>query len=130
MNGGAVGKVLLVGLGGFLGAVARYGVGSLVQARWGGLPWGTLVVNVVGCFLIGALSRLAEARGGFTDETRAFLVIGVLGGFTTFSAFGWDTLHLLEQRGAWFAGANVGAHLVLALGAVALGRALMSFVVD
>jgi fluoride exporter len=116
-------KVLLVGLGGFVGSIARYGLGGLVQDRAGAtFPFGTLAVNVLGCFVIGGLSELAETRGLLTPETRAFLVIGVLGGFTTFSAFGNETLNLLRERDLALAAANVLANVVLALAAVWLGR--------
>jgi CrcB protein len=116
-------KVLLVGLGGFVGSIARYGLGGLVQDRTGAtFPFGTLAVNVVGCFVIGGLSELAETRGVLTPETRAFLVLGVLGGFTTFSAFGNETLNLLRDRDLALAAANVLANVGLALVAVWLGR--------
>ena len=122
-------KVLLVGCGGFLGSIARYGLGGLVQDRAGAtFPFGTLAVNVVGCFIIGAVSELAEARGFLSPEGRAFLVIGVLGGFTTFSAFGNETLNLLRERDVALAGVNVLANVVLALAAVWLGRATTNLV--
>ncbi len=122
-------KILLVGAGGFLGSIARYGLGGLVQDRAGAsFPLGTLVVNVVGCFVIGLVSELAETRGFLTPESRAFLVIGVLGGFTTFSAFGNETLNLLRERDLALAGANVLLNVVLSLGAVWLGRAAPSLV--
>jgi CrcB protein len=115
--------VLLVGLGGFVGSVVRYGLGGLVQDHTGAtFPFGTLAVNVLGCFVIGSVSELAETRGLLTPETRAFLIIGVLGGFTTFSAFGNETLNLLRERDVTLAAANVLANVVLALSAVWLGR--------
>jgi len=116
-------RVILVGLGGFVGSVARYGFGGLVQDHAGAtFPFGTLAVNVFGCFVIGGLSELAEARGVLTPETRAFLVIGVLGGFTTFSAFGNETINLLRELDVALAVANVLANVGLALAAVWLGR--------
>jgi len=116
-------NVLLVGAGGFIGAVSRYLMGGLVQDRLGAsFPFGTLAVNVAGCFLIGGLSELAEARAYLAPETRAFLIIGLLGGFTTFSAFGNETVNLLRDREWAFACANVTAQVVLAIGAVWLGR--------
>lgn len=122
-------KVLLVGLGGFVGSVARYWFGGVVQDHAGAtFPFGTLAVNVVGCFLIGGLSELAEARGFLTPEARAFLVIGVLGGFTTFSAFGNETLNLLRERDVALAAANVLANVALALAAVWLGRSAAHFI--
>jgi CrcB protein len=117
-------KILLIGAGGFLGAVARYGMAGMVQtlSRSASFPYGTLAVNLVGCMLIGVLSQLIETRGAFTPETRAFLIIGVLGGFTTFSAFGNETMSLLRDAEPWLASANVIAHVVLGIGGVWLGR--------
>jgi CrcB protein len=116
-------EVLFVGMGGFLGSVTRFLLVGLVQGAWSGaFPFGTLVVNVTGCVAIGGLSELLEARPLLTGDARAFLVIGLLGGFTTFSAFGNDTLDLLRHTGVAAAGANVLAHLLLALGGVWLGR--------
>jgi CrcB protein len=98
-------------------------MGGLVQERLGAsFPFGTLAVNVAGCFLIGGLSELAEARAYLAPETRAFLIIGLLGGFTTFSAFGNETVNLLRDREWAFACVNVTAQVVLAIGAVWLGR--------
>jgi CrcB protein len=118
-----MGNVLLVGVGGFLGSVARYWVSGVVQERLlGAFPWGTLAVNALGCLLIGGLSELADARAFLSAPARALLVVGVLGGFTTFSAFGNETLNLLRDRSWLLAIANVGGHVVLAVGAVWLGR--------
>jgi CrcB protein len=111
-------------LGGFLGSIARYWLGALAQARVGAaFPAGTLAVNVLGCFAIGALSQLAEQRGGLAPELRALLVVGFLGGFTTFSAFGNDTVDLFRGGEPALAWANIAAQLVLTLGAVWAGRA-------
>jgi CrcB protein len=118
-----MGNVLLVGVGGFLGSVARYLVSGLVQERIpGSFPWGTFAVNALGCLLIGGLSELADARSFLSSASRALLVVGVLGGFTTFSAFGNETLNLIRDRSWMLAAANVGAHVALAVGAVWLGR--------
>ena len=117
-------KLLLVGAGGFLGSVARYLLSGYVQTRTSdAFPFGTLVVNVLGCFVIGALSEMADARAFLSADARAFAVVGLLGGFTTFSAFGNETLNLARDRDWALAGANVMGHLVLAIGAVWLGRA-------
>ena len=122
-EGGGLVNVLLVGAGGFLGAIARYLLSGFVQQRVAGLfPWGTLVVNVVGCFAMGALAELAESRGFLSAEQRAFAVVGVLGGFTTFSAFGGETLNLARDRDTALAAMNIGLHLALCLGAVWAGR--------
>jgi CrcB protein len=88
-------------------------------------PYGTLAVNLIGCFLIGFLSQLAESRGVFTAESRTFVFIGILGGFTTFSAFGNETMNLWREGESLLAMANVAAHLLLGLGAVWASRALV-----
>jgi len=124
---------LWVGLGSALGGVARYGCSGLA-ARYIGVafPWGTLIVNVSGCLVIGFLATLASADGRLllSPDARAFLMIGVCGGFTTFSAFSIETLNLARD-GEWlWAGANVILSVVLCLlavwfghiGAVALSR--------
>jgi CrcB protein len=76
----------------------------------------------MGCFVIGFLSQLAEARGAFTPESRAFIFIGILGGFTTFSSFGNDTINLLRGGETFNALANVGANVILGLALVWFGR--------
>jgi CrcB protein len=121
-----VAKIFLAGFGGFLGSVLRYSVSGFVQdfSRSIHFPYGTLVVNLIGCFAIGFLSQLAETRGLFTAETRTLVFIGVLGGFTTFSAFGNETINLWRQGESGLALINIAAHLVLCLGAVWLSRAL------
>jgi fluoride exporter len=117
-------KVLLVGVGGFIGSIARYALSGYVQnLTRGTFPLGTLTVNALGCLLIGGLSELAEARGYLSPEARALVVIGILGGFTTFSAFGNETVNLLRDRDWTLAAANVAAHLVVAVGFVLMGRA-------
>jgi len=122
--GDALVNILLVGAGGFIGSVLRYLVSGWVQQSAGRLdfPFGTLVVNVVGCFIIGLLAQFGDKYGTFSNESRAFLVIGVLGGFTTFSSFGNDTVNLIRQDFVMNAVANVGANVMLGLLAVWLGR--------
>lgn len=114
---------LLVGLGGLLGSMARYGLAGIVQ-RWvpeARFPWGTLAVNALGCGLIGLLAGLADGRQLMSAETRVFLSVGVLGGFTTFSTFGLETLMLSRGVGVLSALGNVLAHVVLGLLAVWAG---------
>ena len=114
---------LLVGAGGFIGASARYGV-MLGVARLLGqtaFPWGVLAANVLGSLLIGALAGLAETRQIFGASARLFLFVGVLGGFTTFSAITNDTLTLLRAGAYLSAAGNVLLSVALGLGAVAVG---------
>ena len=101
--------VLLVGAGGFVGAALRYVVGSGVYNLSGqsSFPYGTLAVNIAGCFLIGLLAGFAETRHLLGEGTRAFIIIGLLGGFTTFSAFGYETVALVRDGLLAAAVANV-----------------------
>jgi CrcB protein len=121
-----MGQILLVGIGGFIGSVLRHVLSGLVHewTRRDDFPVGTLAVNVIGCLVIGLLSQVAEARGAFSAETRAFVFIGILGGFTTFSSFGNETMNLWRDGEGLLALANVAAQLLLGLGAVWLGRVL------
>lgn len=91
--------IIAVAAGGAIGSVLRYAV-NVAALRWIGaaFPWGTFLVNLVGCFLMGAVATAFTARAGWAPEWRAFFATGVLGGFTTFSAFSLDFV-LLVQRG-------------------------------
>ena len=117
-------NIIFVALGGALGSVSRYLLGTWIQSTSKSIdfPFGTLTVNLIGCFVIGFLSQLAEARGVFTSETRALVFVGVLGGFTTFSSFGNDTINLVRDGEMVNALANVGANVILGLLLVWLGR--------
>ncbi len=119
-------RLLLVGAGGAVGAIARFGLGLLVQKVWAAaFPLGTLLVNVLGCLAIGALAPLLEGDPPRLGEGgRLFLVVGFLGGFTTFSAFGFETWSLARRDLGAQALLYAGASLVLGLGAVWAGRAL------
>jgi CrcB protein len=117
---------VLIAAGGALGAVARYVLSGWVQQASGSatFPIGTLAVNVLGCFVIGVLSQLAESRGLLTPRSRAFLVVGILGGFTTFSSFANESMNLLRADEGLAAALNVGGSVVLGLLAVWLGRSV------
>ncbi|MBE0682010.1 MAG: fluoride efflux transporter CrcB [Anaerolineales bacterium] len=119
-------NILIVGIGGFIGSVLRYTVSGWVQqtTKSIGFPYGTLAVNVIGCFVIGFLAQLAESRGMFTSESRLFVFVGILGGFTTFSSFGNETLNLARDSQMLSALANIGANVVIGLFAVWLGRTI------
>jgi CrcB protein len=118
-----IGQIVLVGLGGFLGSSLRFALGGLVhRAAPGSLfPWGTLCVNVSGCLAIGFLGGLMELRQVLGPSQRLFLLIGVLGGFTTFSSFAYETLGLLHASEMARALANTGANLLLGLLAAWVG---------
>lgn len=122
-------NLLLVGAGGFLGAVARYLLGGWIlhHSMTAKFPWATFAVNVLGCLVIGLLSGMAERFEGFGHGARLFLFTGLLGGFTTFSAFGLETIFLM-RRGEWFfAALYIGASVVLCLFAVWFGWRVVNF---
>lgn len=118
---------LSIGLGSALGGMARYWFSGFVAGRFGEtFPWGTLLVNVSGSFLIGLLAALfsPEGRGWVSANYRDFLMLGICGGYTTFSSFSLQTLNLLRD-GDWLrAGFNVAASVLGCLAAVWLGYAL------
>ncbi len=118
--------IIYTALGGAIGSVTRYLLGTWTQSISQSIdfPYGTLTVNLIGCFFIGFLSQLAEARGAFTPESRALVFIGVLGGFTTFSSFGNDTINLLRDGETFNALANIGANVIVGLFLVWLGRSV------
>jgi len=119
-------RLILIGAGGFIGSVLRYLVSGYVQELSNSVdfPYGTLAVNLIGCLLIGFLTQLAEMYGAFNVETRAFLIIGLLGGFTTFSTFSNDTVNLLRLGESSLAFLNIAAHILAALLLVWAGRTL------
>jgi len=128
-------EVLFVAAGGSLGAVARYGVGLAAAKLLGkGFPWGTLAVNVAGCFLMGLVMELLldlESRGEITPAIKLQMAlwkqgvaIGFLGGLTTFSSFGADTLRDFQAGQPTLALANIAANVALSLAAVWAGIAL------
>ena len=113
-----------VALGGALGALARYGISGWVYDRMGeAFPWGTLVVNLLGCLLLGLVIRWLQVSA-VSPGMRPFLTIGLLGAFTTFSTFSYETVALL-QEGQWLrAGMYAGGSVVLGLVAMVAGMAL------
>ena len=122
--------LLSVAFGGALGATGRYLVGHWATISFGtGFPWGTLIVNVVGSVLIAILAFAMIERGDSGPLMRAFAITGVLGGFTTFSAFSLDALSLLERGDAGLAAAYVLASVLLSVGGCMLGFAIVRAVV-
>ena len=120
---------LWIALGGALGSVMRFWMSNAVTQRFGAtLPWGTLFVNVTGSFLIGVLAGLSAPGGRFvgTDSFRQFFIVGVCGGYTTFSAFSIQTLDLIRAGQLLHAGGNVLLSVTLCLIAVWLGHLLGS----
>jgi CrcB protein len=120
---------LWVALGGALGSVARFGLNGLISARFGEtFPWGTLIINVTGSLVIGVIGAVASPEGRMDSQSRAFatqfLMIGICGGYTTFSSFSWQTLQRLQDRDWLYAGGNIVLSVVLCLIAVWLGYLL------
>jgi len=117
--------VAAVAAGGAAGSAARYMVSVLVQRMLGtGFPWGTLTVNIVGSLIMGALVSAIALRWSVGQTGQAFLMIGVLGGFTTFSAFSLDVATLVERNATGAAAGYVIASVVLSIGALFAGMAL------
>ncbi|CAN7338291.1 fluoride efflux transporter CrcB [Rhizobium sp. LjRoot258] len=119
---------VIVFLGAGIGGAVRHGANQLAAHLFGmGFPYGTLAVNVTGSFLMGVLAEYFAIRGGFSQELRLFLTTGMLGGFTTFSTFSLDSISLWE-RGQWGAGAAyVAFSLLLSLGGLCAGLAIVRF---
>ena len=124
MEASTLARTLVVGAGGFLGASARYLLGGVIY-KWipATFPWATFVINVTGCFGIGFLAVLAEEKMSLAPGGRLFLMVGVLGGYTTFSTFGLETIALVREGSLASAALNVAGQVVLGLLAVWAGAA-------
>ncbi len=124
-----ISKLILIAVLGAAGTLARYGLSGWVQrAAGGGFPWGTLVVNIAGCFLFGLVWAVSEGRLAIRPEYRTIVLVGFMGAFTTFSTFAFETTQLLREAQWWAAFFNVAAQnlsgiLFLFLG-LAIGKAL------
>jgi len=123
-------QYLTIGLGGALGSMLRFGLGtwidSNVQKTGYIFPWGTIIVNITGCFVIGFFNGISapDARFILSPLIRQFVMIGILGGYTTFSSFSLQTLNLAQDGQWWAAAANVLLSVVLCLVGVWLGAVL------
>ena len=119
-------QALLVAVGGAIGSLLRYYVGQWALRLMGpAFPWGTLTVNVVGCFVIGLFTELIARKFNASVELRLLLVTGFLGGFTTFSAFSLDARSLFERGEAVAGGVYIAASVGLSMAAVISGLAVM-----
>lgn len=120
---------LAVGLGGALGAMGRYFASSLMMRFIAiGFPLGTLAVNVAGSFAMGVIIEILALYGHLSQEWRGFLTIGILGGFTTFSAFSLEVALMLERNDFWQAALYVSASVLLCVGGLFLGLASVRWV--
>jgi len=120
--------ILLVGLGGMIGSVSRYKLGGwilhpTVLERF---PYSTFAVNVIGCLLAGVLAGLVEKHELFAADARLFLFTGLLGGFTTFSAFGLDSIYLVRRGELMTAASYAGLSVIVGIAAVWLGLRLVA----
>ena len=115
---------LIVALGGAIGTVSRYAIATLTTPISQSLPWGTIVINILGSMLIGFFGTLTLAHGRYPvpETARLFVMVGFCGGFTTFSSFSLQTLDLLRAGAIGRAGINIAASVVLCLCAVAIGH--------
>jgi len=116
-------EILMVGTGGFLGASGRYLTGKMVNhlIPAAQLPWGTIAVNIIGCFVIGFITGLYIFKEGMNPYLKLFVLVGILGGYTTFSAFSMETLELLKNGYTLRATLNLGVTFCLTLAAVGIG---------
>ena len=122
--------ILLVGIGGFFGSILRYITSGLIFKFLGKpyLPYGTVCVNIVGCLLIGFLSGCVDHRHLFNREIRIFTVVGLLGGFTTFSTFGLDVFTALRDGQFINSFSNIMIHIIFGITSVWFGYYLSKFV--
>lgn len=115
-------SLLLVGIGGFIGAALRYLVSRLLQNGIVSFPVGTLGVNMLGSFFLGFIMYASEYHGVFSEETRMFLTLGLLGAFTTMSTFSYESFRLLENNELLLLGVNIVGTVALTITAVYLGK--------
>ena len=118
--------ILIVGAGGFLGSVARFLTQILVERYLHStFPWGTLLANITGCFIIGLVFALSERGNLLSPEWRIFLTVGFCGGFTTFSAFAYNNLNMLSENNLMQLFGNIVLNLLVGIFAVYAGIVLI-----
>jgi CrcB protein len=120
-------KIFLIALFGAIGTLARYGLQGVVQIRMGGaFPYGTLLINLSGCFLLGLIGQFTLNRMVISPDWRVAIAVGLFGGYTTFSSFGWETAKMLEDgewlRASTYVGASVFAGLFLSIAGIRLAN--------
>ena len=113
---------ILVGIGGFIGATLRYVLGGWIQNGFVNFPVGTLTINTIGSFFLGLVMYLSEYQGLFSEETRIFLTIGVIGAFTTLSTFGYESFRLLDDSKLTLLAINLVSTVLFSMLAVYLGK--------
>jgi fluoride exporter len=122
-------NILIIGLGGFIGAILRYSISGWVHKVVSStFPYGTLAVNILGSFILGFFLILAEERFSFSPLWRSFIAIGMMGALTTFSTFSYETFMMLQDNLYGQALLNIGVNVVVTLGAVWAGMSLARMV--
>lgn len=123
-------KIIFVGFGGFIGSVFRYLLSGFIQriSNQINFPIGTLSVNLIGCFVIGFLAGLSESRQLFSENYRAFIFIGILGGFTTFSTFGYEVFSFMRDGQFLSSFTNIFLHLFFSILLVWFGFSLAKLI--
>ena len=114
--------IILVGIGGFIGAILRYVLGGWIQNSFVSFPVGTLTINTIGSFFLGLIMYLSEYQGFFSDQTRIFLTIGILGAFTTLSTFGYESFRLLDDSKLTLMAINVVSTVLFSMLAIYVGK--------
>ena len=109
-------RIVLIAFFGAAGTLARYGLQGVIQGRGTGtFPWGTLIINLTGCFFLGLIAQFTMNRLVISPDLRVAIAVGFFGGYTTFSSFGWETAKMMEE-GEWLrASAYVGASVIVGL---------------
>ena len=121
-------KLLIIGIGGFLGAILRYSISGWIHKLFGsGMPYGTLAVNILGSFILGFFLFYSEDRQSFSPLWRSFIAVGIIGALTTFSTFSYETFALLQESLFSRAILNISMNLFLTLVAVWSGMSLARF---
>jgi fluoride exporter len=120
-------RLLLIAIFGAIGTLARYGLQGVVQIRMGGtFPYGTLLINLTGCFFLGLIGQFTLSRMVISPDWRMAIAVGFFGGYTTFSSFGWETAKMLEDgewlRAATYVGVSVFFGLLLSVAGIRLAN--------
>lgn len=120
--------ILYIGLGGFIGAVSRYLLSRYISNLLPSFPFGTLTVNVLGSFILGFIMYSITAGRNISPELREFITIGIIGGFTTMSAFAYESFRLAELNQFMLFALNISLNIILGIGAIYAGKTLASYI--